>query len=262
MIRALRTAAAGMYIQQLYVDTIANNLANVNTTGFKKSKAEFQDLLYQTLESSSSSLVEGTEGTEEIQVGHGARLAAIHKVFSQGDMSSTQNALDLVINGRGFFQIVRPDGSIVYTRDGAFKLSAEGKMVTSDGYALEPNISLPADTKDIHIGADGTVSVIVIGEPDPEPVGQIEVARFVNPAGLKSLGRNLYESSVASGEPILGPPGTEGLGELMQGYLEMSNVKVAEEMVNMIVAQRAYEINVKVIKTVEDMLSLASNLQR
>ena len=251
-----------MIAQQLNIDNISNNLANVNTTGFKKSKAEFQDLFYQTLESASTSLVEGTEGAEEIQVGHGARLAAIHKVFSQGDVSSTQNALDLVINGRGFFQVVRPDGTIVYTRDGAFKLSADGRMVTTDGYVLEPNISLPADTTEIHIGADGTVSAMVIGEPDPEPVGQLELARFLNPAGMKSIGRNLYESSAASGEPMVGSPGSESLGELMQGYLEMSNVKVAEEMVNMIVAQRAYEINVKVVKTVEEMLSLANNLQR
>ena len=258
MIRALRTASAGMYVQQLYVDTIANNLANVNTTGFKKSKAEFQDLFYQTLESAGSSAAEGTE----IQVGHGARLAAIHTVFSQGDVSPTQNALDVVINGRGFFQIVRPDGTIVYTRDGALKLSSDGRIVTSDGYALEPDISLPTDTTDIQIGADGTVSVLITGEREPEPVGDIELAKFVNPSGLRSLGRNLYESTVASGEPLLGTPGTEGFGELMQGYLEMSNVKVAEEMVNMIVAQRAYEINVKVIKTVEEMLSLANNIRR
>ena len=262
MIRALRTAAAGMFAQQLYVDTIANNLANVNTTAFKKDKVEFQDLLYQSVELDNGEPSGGEGTSSQIQIGAGVQPAAIQKMFSQGDLTPTQNALDIVIEGNGFFQIIRPDDSIAYSRDGTFKLSSDGRIVNSDGFVLEPALSIPQDSTDIQISADGTVRVLLAGEVEPQEVGQIELVRFINPAGLKNLGGNLYEATVSSGNPVIGTPAFEGFGGLRQGYLEMSNVKVVEEMVNMILAQRAYEINSKVIRTAEEMLSTANNLQR
>ncbi|MDZ7260809.1 MAG: flagellar basal-body rod protein FlgG [candidate division KSB1 bacterium] len=262
MMRALQTAATGMYAQELYVDTIANNLANVNTTGFKKSQIEFQDLLYQTLRTAGAPTAQGIVSPTELQVGLGTRPVSVHKIFSQGAMSPTNNPLDLAIQGNGFFQILQPDGSIAYTRDGAFKLSSDGKIVTSTGLLLEPEISLPAETTEINIAADGKVSVVLAGETRPQEVGQIELVKFLNPTGLKSIGQNLYLATSASGEPILATPGTEGLGQLSQGFLEVSNVQVVEEMVNMIAAQRAYEINSKTIRIAEEMLSQATNLRR
>jgi len=262
MIRALMTAATGMYAQALMVDVIANNLANVNTTGFKRSKVEFQDLLYEILKPKGSSTTLGTEIPAEIQIGHGTHPVAVEKVFSQGTLTPTENPLDIAIQGNGFFQILRPDGTLAYTRDGTFKLSADGYLVTSDGFRLQPEISIPADATQISISSDGTVSVILVGESEPQTVGQIELAKFTNPAALESIGKNLYLPTVNSGEPIVGTPGTEGFGTLMQGYLELSNVDVVEEMVNLIIAQRAYEINSKAIKTAEQMLSVTNNLVR
>ncbi len=262
MIRALRTAATGMYAQELFVDVISNNLANVNTTGFKRSKVEFQDLLYQTLRSPGTERGLGNATNTEIQIGHGTRPVAVVKQFSQGDVNATNNPLDLAIEGDGFFQVMLSDGTLAYTRDGAFKLSSEGQLVTSDGLLVQPNITLPADTESINIGTDGIISVITTGNSDPEVIGQIEIAKFLNPAGLKSIGRNLFLPSVASGDPQYGVPENEGFGRIMQGYLELSNVDVVEEMINLIIAQRSYEINSKAIRTAEEMLSTANNLQR
>ncbi|MCD6334857.1 MAG: flagellar basal-body rod protein FlgG [Candidatus Latescibacteria bacterium] len=259
MSRAMRTAATGMMAQQLNVDTIANNLANVNTTGFKRSKIEFQDLLYQTVRRSG---ISGAQAPVELQIGYGVRPVATQRIFSQGDITQTSNALDLSIEGDGFFQIMRPDGTVCYTRDGTFKLSADGEIVTSDGFALEPELSLPDDTTDIHITRDGVLSVLIAGETEAQEIGQIELAKFINPAGLKALGRNLFAATAASGDAMVGVPGTEGFGMLSQGYLELSNVEVVEEMVNMIIAQRAYEISAKAVQTAEDMSSMANNLRR
>ncbi|HHI02411.1 MAG TPA: flagellar basal-body rod protein FlgG, partial [candidate division Zixibacteria bacterium] len=259
---ALFSAASGMYAQQLGVDTIANNLANVNTTGYKKSRVEFQDLIYQTLRSAGASSAEGILVPTELQIGHGVRPVAVQKNFSQGAPTATENPLDVAIMGDGFFQITLADGAIAYSRDGSFKINNEGTLVTSDGFILEPEISLPTDTTAVNISQDGIVSVMVVGSTEGQEVGQVELAKFINPAGLKNIGQNLYMPTEASGEPLLGAPGTEGFGQLNQGYLEASNVKVVEEMVNMIVAQRAYEINSKVIQTSDDMSQIANNLKR
>lgn len=262
MITALRSAATGMFAQQLYVDTIANNLANVNTAGFKKSKIEFQDLLYQTIFTTGQANPTGTLEPVEMQIGHGTRPVAIQRIFSQGNISPTSNPLDLAIDGEGFFKVVQADGSIAYTRDGAFTLSADGRIVTSSGLVVDPEMTLPADTQSIHVGPDGVVSITVPGEVQPEIVGQIELARYINPAGLKSIGGNLYVQTAASGEPFIENPQNDGMGKILQGYMEVSNVEVVEEMVNMIVAQRAYEINSKAIKVAEDMLTIANNLKQ
>ena len=262
MNRALRTAATGMYAQQLNVDIIAHNLSNVNTTGFKKSRPEFQDLMYQTLKASSDSQNPNIQEPVEIQVGNGTIPVATQRSFAQGDIQPTNNSLDVAIQGEGFLQVRRPDGTIAYTRDGSLKVSGEGTIVTSQGYIVEPNIALSAETESIAIGKDGTISVTEVGKSDATQIAQLELAKFVNPAGLRPIGNNLYVETSASGKPILGTPAGEGFGEIQQGALESSNVDVVEEMVNMITAQRAYEINSKAIQTVQDMLSLANNLKR
>jgi flagellar basal-body rod protein FlgG len=262
MNRALRAAASGMYAQQLNVDVIANNLANVNTAGFKKSRPEFQDLMYQTLKSTAESQNPNVQQPVSIQVGTGTMPIATFKSFSQGDLTATNNSLDVAIQGDGFFQIRRADGTIGYSRDGSFKISGEGTIVTSQGYAIEPGLSLPTNTTSIAIASDGTVEATVSGESATTKVGQIELAKFVNPAGLKSIGNNLYMETSASGKPILGTAGSEGFGDLTQGSLESSNVDVVSEMVNMIVAQRAYEVSSKAIKTVDDMLATADSIRR
>jgi flagellar basal-body rod protein FlgG len=262
MMRSLFSAASGMYAQQLAMDTIANNLSNVNTTGYKKSKAEFQDLIYQTLRAAGTSTVAGIVVPTELQIGHGVRPVAIQKNFSQGSPFSTENPLDVAIMGNGFFQITLPDGTIAYSRDGSFKINNDGTLVTADGYYLEPQISIPEDTTSVNIGTDGTVAVLVVGSVEPQQVGQIELAKFINPGGLKNVGQNLYLPTEASGEPVLGTPSLEGFGQLEQGYLESSNVKVVEEMVNMIISQRAYELNSKSIRTAEEMLQMANNVKR
>ena len=262
MMRSLYTAASGMVGQQFNIDTIANNLANVNTTGFKKSRADFQDLLYHSMRFAGTPVTAGAQIPTGIQIGHGVRPVATQKIFSQGTFKQTDNPLDLVIEGDGFFQVLLPDGTVAYTRDGAFKQDAAGRIVTSDGFFLEPEIVIPEDAVQIAIGADGTVSVTLAGESEPEPIGQIELARFVNPAGLQSIGRNLYTATGASGPPLVGVPGLEGFGNLAQGFLEMSNVQVVEEMVAMITSQRAYEVNSRAIQAADDMLQTANNLRR
>lgn len=262
MIRSLWTAATGMEAQQLNIDVISNNLANVNTTGFKKSRVDFQDLLYQTMLPAGTAVSSDAQTPTGIQVGLGTRAAATQKIFSQGDFQQTSNPLDLVIEGDGFFQITMPTGETAYTRDGTFKRDSQGRMVTSDGYAMDPQITIPADATTISVGADGTVSVLLPGQAAPQEVGKIQIAKFSNPAGLDNAGRNLLKATAASGEAITDVPGTNGLGTLGHGFIEMSNVKVVEEMVNMIVAQRAYEINAKAIQTADDMLQIANNLRR
>ena len=262
MMRALWSAATGMLAKQLDMDVIANNLANVNSAGFKKSRVDFQDLMYQTIRTAGSTVAQGSRVPTGIQVGLGTRAAAIQKVFSQGDFIQTENPLDLVIEGDGFFQVLLPDGSTAYTRTGAFKVDSDGRVVTSDGFVMEPELAVPANAVDISIGTDGTVTIQVAGENTPTELGQIQLARFLNPGGLMSIGRNLYKPTAASGDPAVGTPGLEGIGTIAQKFLEMSNVKVVEEMVNMIIAQRAYEVNSKAIQTSDEMLAAANNLRR
>ena len=262
MIRSLWTSATGMQAQALNLDVIANNLANVNTAGFKKSRAEFQDLLYETIRPAGTSSSQDTQVPTGIQIGHGTRPSTVLKIFSQGNMENTKNELDLAIEGDGFFQIILPNGETAYTRDGSFKLDSDGRIVNSDGFALEPEISIPSDALSISVGIDGTVSVLQAGDSTPSEIGTIELARFVNPAGLISTGRNLYITSEASGDEMTGTPGEDGLGSLAQGFLEMSNVSVVDEMVSMITAQRAYEVNSKSIQTADEMLQMANNIKR
>ncbi len=263
MIRALFTGATGMIAQQMNIDTIAHNLANVNTTGFKKSRVNFQDLLYETIKPAGTETTAGTTIPEGIQVGHGTRPSAIAKVFSPGAAIQTGNALDMMIEGGGFFQVTLPDGSLAYTRDGAFKINEEGTIMTADGYPLEPAITIPTDAELITVGADGTVSARVPGDNTPQALGQLELIHFSNPSGLDArLGRNLLLETQASGTPNAANPGLDGVGTLAQGFLENSNVQVVEEILQMIIAQRAYEANSKVIQTSDDMLQVANNVRR
>jgi len=262
MIRSLHTAATGMKANQMYVDNIANNLANVNTTGFKKSKLEFEDLLYQTMVEPGSGTEEGAKHPAGLQIGVGVRAISNQKVFTQGNITQTNNSEDLAIAGVGFFQIVTPDGKMAYTRDGSFKISADGTLVTSQGYLLEPEIVIPEGARSLVINEFGRVFVTLDGEDISEEIAQLELARFINPGGLRSLGQNLFESTPASGIPDLGIPGENGMGSLRNGYLETSNVQLVEEMVNMIVAQRAYEVSSKAIQTSEEMLQMANQLKR
>lgn len=262
MLRALWAAAAGMKAQQLFVDTIANNLANVNTPGFKKSRVNFQDLLYQTVAIAGGKAPGGGQLPVGIQIGLGVQPVAIEKLFSQGEITETQNPLDLVIEGNGFFQILQADGSVAYSRDGSFKLDKDGRLTTANGMPLEPEIIIPADATSISISHDGTVSVLTPGTTTPQEVGKVSLAKFINPAGLESLGYNLYRATAASGEAVTGTPGLDGFGAVAQGFLEISNVQVVEEMVNMIIAQRAYEISSKAIETTDEMLRIANNIRR
>ncbi|MFQ5454938.1 MAG: flagellar basal-body rod protein FlgG [Nitrospirota bacterium] len=262
MIRSLYIAASGMGAQQINIDIISNNLANVNTVGFKKSRGDFQDLLYLTLRVAGAPSGTGTQVPTGIQIGSGVRPVAVQKLFVQGDFQNTQNDLDLAIEGDGFFQIVKPDGTLSYTRAGTFKRDSEGRIVTSDGYLLEPEISIPNNVINITIGTDGVVSVLTAGSSTPTEIGRIELAKFVNPSGLNSIGRNLYIPTAASGEPTIGTPGQDGFGTLAQGFIEASNVNIAEELINMIIGQRAYEINSKAIQTSDEMLQMANNIKR
>lgn len=262
MIRALRTAASGMIAQQLNVDVIANNLANVNTTGFKRSKLEFQDVLYQSLRPAGVASGGTALRPVALEIGHGTRATSTERLFTQGNITPTGNPLDLVIEGRGFFEVLQSDGTIAYTRDGSLKMDGEGSLVTSDGFIVQPEISFPEGTSSISISVEGIVSVLVSGSDEPQDIGQFELVRFANPAGLQAIGRNLYLRTAASGDPLAGNPGQDGLGGLNQGYLEMSNVEVVEEMVKMIVAQRAFEISSKAVQTSDQMAELANNLKR
>jgi flagellar basal-body rod protein FlgG len=260
MIRALWTAATGMETQQTNMDVIANNLANVNSAGFKKSRADFQDILYQTVKIAGASSGDGVELPTGVQVGLGSRVAAVQKIFTTGDIQQTGNDLDLAVEGSGFFQVTQPNGEAAYTRAGAFKKDGTGRLVTSDGYPLFPEVVIPENATDISIGQSGTVEVYLDGESEPTQVGTIELARFSNPAGLKALGHNLFTETPTTGAPATGLPGENGFGILAQGFLEGSNVSIMEEMVNMIAGQRAYEINSKAIKTADEMLQMTNNL--
>jgi flagellar basal-body rod protein FlgG len=262
MIRSLWTAASGMQGQQKSIDVVANNLANVNTTGFKRSRADFQDLIYQNLKTTGSPATNTTQVPTGIQIGLGSRLAAVTKIFTAGDLTQTSNELDVAIQGGGFFQITLPDGTTGYSRAGAFKMNSTGQIVTSDGNPISPSITIPNNATKINIGTDGTVSVQQPGQSATTTVGNILLASFSNPAGLSSQGQNLYLPTDASGNPTTGTPGQNGTGTIGQGYLEMSNVNVAEEMVNMIVGQRAYEINSKAVTASDEMLQTANNLKR
>ena len=261
MMRALYTSATGMIAQQFHMDVVANNLANVNTVGFKKSRADFQDLLYQTIRPAGAAVSEGAQAPAPLEVGLGVRPVTTVAQFSTGAFQQTGNNLDVAIEGTGFFKIQTPSG-VAYTRDGSFKLDGQGALVNSDGYKLVPDIRIPDGGQQISIGKDGTVSAIPPGQSEPTVVGQITLARFTNPAGLSHLGGNAFAPSPASGAPVEGTPGAEGLGGLAQGSLEMSNVQIVEEMVNMITAQRAYEVNSKSIQAADDMLQTANNLRR
>jgi flagellar basal-body rod protein FlgG len=262
MIKAMSTAATGMVAQQTNIDNIANNLANVNTTGFKKGRVEFQDILYQNFRRAGTATAIGTTVPVSLDVGYGTRPVATTREFSPGSVTLTQNPTDLAIAGNGFFQVRMPDGTTGYTRDGSFKLSADGQVVTADGFVMTPEVTVPQDATDLAVGLDGQVSVLVVGSDTPQQIGQVELARFVNPAGLSAVGHNLYLETVASGAPITGTPGGNGLGAIDQGQLETSNVSVVDEMVNMIMAQRAYEINSKVITASDEMSQTINNLKR
>jgi flagellar basal-body rod protein FlgG len=263
MIRSLYTAATGMEAQQLYMDTISHNLSNVNTNGFKRSKVEFQDLMYQTLKEPGVKNQEGEMAPVGIEVGLGVKPGATQKIFEQGSLTRTGNPLDVAIQGDGFFQVSLPDGTIGYTRDGSFKKTAEGTIVTSDGYPLSQQINIPQGADQLGIDSQtGKVTVNMPGQQTSTEIGQIELARFVNPAGLKSIGDNMYRETEASGQPSISAPSEDGMGSLSQMYLETSNVQIVDEMVNMITAQRAYEIVSKSIQVSEEMMQVANNLKR
>ncbi len=261
MIRALWTAATGMEAQQLNMDVIANNLANVNSTGFKKSRADFQDILYQTVKMTGAT-AEGTEVPTGVQVGLGAKVAAVQKVFTVGEFRQTGNDLDVAIEGVGFFGVTLPDGTEGYTRAGAFKKDSTGRLVSSDGYPVFPEIVIPENSSKVSISQNGTVEVLQDGTTTVTEVGSLSLVRFSNPAGLDSLGKNIFAETSTSGAPVTGSPGSEGYGGLLQGFLEGSNVNIMEEMVNMIAGQRAYETNSKAIKTADEMLSMINQLVR
>jgi flagellar basal-body rod protein FlgG len=260
MLRALYSSASGMQSQQLNLDVIANNLANVNTTGFKKSKIEFQDLLYQTTRSAGAEQGGGNLLPTGIQVGNGSRPVATAKIFTSGEMTQTGERLDVAVQGDGFFEVQMPDGTKAYTRDGAFKTDASGRMVTSDGLVLQGGFQpIPPGTTAVNISPNGDIST---SGSNGNQTFRVQLVRFANPGGLESVGRNLYRESQSSGTAEVGNPGENGFGSLQQGYLEMSNVKVIEEMVNLIVAQRAYEVNSKSVQAADEMMRESANMKR
>ncbi len=259
MNQALWVAKTGLDAQQTRMSVVSNNLANVNTTGFKRGRAAFEDLLYQTVRQPGAQTSQQSQAPTGLMLGTGVRVVATEKLFTQGNMLQTNNPLDLAINGRGFFQIQMPDGSVAYTRDGGFKLDAQGQMVNNAGLVLQPGITVPEGAQSLSIGADGIVSAKLAGESAPQQIGQLIVADFINVGGLQPLGENLYAETASSGTPQTGAPGQSGLGSMVQGSLESSNVNVVEELVNMIETQRAYEMNSKAISTTDQMLAYVSN---
>ena len=262
MTRALYTATTGMLGQQLQIDVTSNNISNVNTFGYRKERAEFADLFHQVLQYAGSSTSETTLSPTGIEVGLGVRPTSVQKIFSQGNFKETEQNFDVAITGNGFFQIELPDGTIAYSRDGSFKLDDEGNVVNSQGYLLVPNITIPDDATQVNIGTDGTVTVVQGNDTQVNELGQIETVNFINPAGLHALGDNLYLNTNASGDPIVGTPGLNGFGQLRQGFVETSNVKLVEEMTDLIVGQRAYEANSKSIQTADSMLQTVNQLKR
>ncbi len=260
MLRALNTAATGMEAQTTRIDNISNNLANVNTTGYKKSRADFEDLLYQTLKAPGAASGDGVNAPVGLQVGYGVRAVSSSKLFSQGDFQQTGNPLDLAIEGEGFFQVVRPGGEVAYSRAGNLKADAEGRLVTSSGFPLDPEIVIPPDATSVTISADGRVTVTQGNSAEAIEVGQIQLANFTNPAGLSSAGHNLFTPTATSGDALVASPGENGMGTVLQGFLEGSNVKVVEEMIDLIVAQRSYETNSKVIQAADEMLQATARI--
>ncbi len=252
-------AKTGLDAQQTRMSVISNNLANVNTMGFKRDRAVFEDLLYQNVRQAGANTAANSQAPTGLMLGTGTRIVATEKLHTQGNMVQTENALDVAIDGPGYFQILRPDATIGYTRDGSFKLSADGSLVTSNGFQLQPTVAIPADAQSITIGLDGTVSVMRFGQPQPTIVGNVQLATFVNPAGLQATGENMYIETAASGAAQLLTPAQLGAGKLVQGALEASNVNVVEEMVNMIETQRAYEVNSKAISAADQMLKFVNN---
>ena len=258
MYPALWIAKTGLDAEQTRMSVIANNLANVNTTGFKRDRAVFEDLMYQNIRQAGASSTEDTSLPSGLYLGTGVRTVSTQKLHTQGNIVQTNNSFDVAIQGNGFFQVNHPDGSIVYTRDGSFGMDANGQLVTQNGYRIEPAITVPANTLSVTIGSDGTVSALVAGNTTPTAIGNITLARFINPTGLEAIGDNLYRETASSGPAQVDTPGTNGAGTLIQGSLESSNVNVVEELVNMIETQRAYEMNSKAISTTDDMLAYVS----
>jgi flagellar basal-body rod protein FlgG len=256
---ALWAAKTGLDAQQTRMTVTSNNLANVNTTGYKKSRAVFEDLLYQNVKQVGASTSQDTQAPTGLSLGTGVRVVATEKAYTQGNLTNTGNSLDVAISGRGFFQILLPDGTMGYTRDGSFQVNAQGELVTSSGYAVQPGITIPDGTQSVTIGKDGVVTVQVAGQATPTQVGSLQLVDFINPAGLQPRGENLLLESAASGPAQTGTPGLNGLGMIEQGSLESSNVNVVEELVNMIETQRAYEMNSKAISTTDQMLAYITN---
>jgi len=262
MMQSLYTASTGMLGMQTQINTTANNIANVNTIGFKKSRAEFSDLMYSVMEYAGTATSDVTQSPTGIEVGLGVRSTAINKIFAEGSLKQTNNQLDIAITGRGFFKMELPDGTQVYSRNGAFKVDQNGTMVNSDGYTLIPQIVIPPNATNISIGTDGTVTVVQPGQVQATQIGQIQTTNFINPAGLHSLGSNLFIETDSSGQPVEGIPGIDGLGTLRQGFVELSNVELVVELTDLITGQRAYDSNSKVITTSDEMLQTTNNLKR
>ena len=260
MMKSLWIAKTGLSAQQSQLDVISNNLANVGTSGFKRSRAVFEDLMYQTTRAAGAQSSQQTQVASGMQLGTGVRPVATERLFTQGNLQQTSNPKDVAIQGQGFFQVLMPDGSTAYTRDGSLQLNAEGQLVTASGYPIQPAVTVPANAADMTIGSDGTISIRASGSTQHTQVGSIQLAQFANPAGLESKGENLFAESPASGQPNAVTPGANGSGVLMQGYVETSNVNVVEELVNMIQTQRAYEINSKAINTADQMLQRLGQL--
>jgi flagellar basal-body rod protein FlgG len=261
LFRSLHIAATGMAAQETQLEGVANNIANANTTGFKRQRVEFQDLLYQTVRGAGTRTSESTRSPTGIQLGSGVRVAGTSRTFSQGNILMTNNPMDVAIEGNGFFMVQQADGSPAYTRAGALQKDAQGQLVTSEGYMIDPPVIIPADAQSVTIGADGTISAMINGQAAPAELGQLTLANFVNPGGLSAQGRNLFTQTAASGEAQVGAPGSDGRGALLQGALERANVDVVEEMIGMISAQRAYEVNTKVVTTADEMLRSATQMK-
>lgn len=262
MQRSLFIAATGMNAQKLNMDVISNNLANVTTNGFKKGRADFEDLMYQTTTTAGAASAEGVLYPTGVQIGLGVKPVSVSKTFTEGDLKNTGNPLDLAIEGQGFFRINMPDGTTAYSRSGTFRTDNEGRIVTPEGYVLQPEMTVPNNALSITVSADGIVSVMQAGQTAATQIGQLELAKFINPQGLSAIGKNLFLPTDASGDAITANPTVDGMGSIQQGFIETSNVSVVEEMVNMIIAQRAYEVNSKAVQTSDDMLQIADNLKR
>ena len=262
MMQSLYTASTGMLGMQTQIDTTANNIANVNTIGFKKSRAEFADLMYQVTKYAGTSTSDVTKSPTGIEVGLGSRPTAVNKIFTEGSLKQTDNQLDIAITGRGFFKVELPDGTQSYTRNGAFKVDDTGTLVNSDGYTLMPQVVIPPDATNVSIGTDGTISIIQAGQTQASQIGQITLTNFVNPSGLHSMGDNLYIETDSSGQPLESTAGLDGTGTIRQGFVELSNVELVVELTDLITGQRAYDSNSKVITTSDEMLQTVNNLKR